>query len=441
MGVMLSHECDGQLFLPDSPLAPFPVDKRRPAGSVVLVYSALPKGVKFDNQPEHMYWWSDVQFVPYKDNQLVNSVGAFVFRPGRVPLVANHNLHGLLYTMHLEDRLRVEVLRGTKTSASPNVCMHPDGKQACFVGCSDFHMMNLNTLNLTTKTSHSMDSQFKSLATSPNGNYIAVVAKCSIHVQLSTYIRDGNFLVNYCRIQCHKVCPGFRATRTYTDFLECRFSADSSLIAVGSSIGMLMVVRRADLSHYCNVIPDLYDANQKKLSNERCFDFDPRYRNRYIAFATCGNEVIITDLEASLTNLSIKVEPRESEAFELDSLKYSSDGSVVAVATSTARIELFSTLDGSLQYSLDATKIRPEDSMRLLSNNRLPKVIRMSFSTVGEHLAVSSTDGCIRVWQLPPEMRLQQLCRFAIMRYVKARDIPKLPLPRKLLLFLLRWPQ
>lgn len=40
----MSHEGDGQLFLPDCPLRPFPFDKRKPAGSVVLVYSALPKG-------------------------------------------------------------------------------------------------------------------------------------------------------------------------------------------------------------------------------------------------------------------------------------------------------------------------------------------------------------------------------------------------------------
>ena len=62
-------------------------------------------GVKFRQAPENMYWWSDVQFVPNKDNELMNSVGAFVHRPGRIPLVANHLVHGLLYTMHLEDQL------------------------------------------------------------------------------------------------------------------------------------------------------------------------------------------------------------------------------------------------------------------------------------------------------------------------------------------------
>jgi hypothetical protein len=286
-----------------------------------------------------------------------------------------------------------------------------------------------------------MDSQFKSLAVSPNGSYVAVVAKCSIHVQLSTYIRDGHFLTNHCKIQCHNVCQGFQATRTYTDYIECRFSADSSLIAVGSSIGMLMVVKRADLSHHCNVIPDMYSISEKKLCNERCFDFNPRYRNRYIAFATTANEVVIADLDAAQTHLQLQVETSVSQQLEIDSLKFSPDGLQVAVATSDSRIQLFAFDDGSLQFTLDASKIRPEDSVQLLTNGQRPKTIRMSFSNVGEHLTVSSTDGCVRVWQLPPEMQLLQLCRLAVLRYVKARDIPKLPLPRKMLQFLLRWPQ
>lgn len=329
------------------------------------------------------------------------------------------------------------MIRGTKTSASPNLCMHPDGKHVCFVGCSDFHMMNLINLHTVTKRGHSMDSQFKHLAVSPNGMYFAAVAKCSIHVELSTYIRDGPFLVNYCKIQCQKICPSFMATRTYTDFIECKFSPDSSLIAVGSSIGLLMVVRRADMGHFCNVIPDVYDSSEIQLSNERCFDFDPRYRHKYLAFATAQRDLIICDLYTNTTALLVSI----SASCEVDCLKYSSNGQVIAVSTSDARIRMFSPSDGSLCYVLDGTSIRPEDSMQLLSNGRYPKVIHMSFSTVGEHVAVSSTDGCIRVWQLPPELGLQQMCRHAVLRYVRARDIPKLPLPRRLILFILSWPE
>ena len=50
-----------------------------------------------------MYWWSDIQFVPYKDNQIVTRVGTFVPQPGRGPLVANAYVHGMLVITNVED--------------------------------------------------------------------------------------------------------------------------------------------------------------------------------------------------------------------------------------------------------------------------------------------------------------------------------------------------
>ncbi len=55
-------------------------------------------------------------------------------------------------------------------------------------------------------------------------------------------------------------------------------------------------------------------------------------------------------------------------------------------------------------------------------------------------MSVTTTDGWVRLWQLQPDLSLQHLARMCVLRHTAPRDLLSLPLPEKLILYLLQWP-
>ena len=55
---------------------------------------------KLPKKPHLLTWWIDAQFLPYSDNTLVTSVGAYVYRgPVQTPVIITHLVQGLIYTI------------------------------------------------------------------------------------------------------------------------------------------------------------------------------------------------------------------------------------------------------------------------------------------------------------------------------------------------------
>lgn len=51
------------------------------------------------------FWWTDVTFVPRRDDQLVISVGLYQNRPGLSPLRPHRHLNGLIYIVTFTDHV------------------------------------------------------------------------------------------------------------------------------------------------------------------------------------------------------------------------------------------------------------------------------------------------------------------------------------------------
>ena len=298
------------------------------------------------------------------------------------------------------------------------------------------HLLDLDTHHMLSKDKDVRNNNFRHTDCSPNGLYVAVVAKCSRIVELHVLIIETHMFLRQGMVELQHVCPGFYATRAHTDYFECKFSPDSRYIAVASSHGYLVVMSRSALKSYCNITPGVFDINDVKVANERSFDFDPRFFHRYLAFGSMNNEVFICDIEEERIFTQTKFEDLVGE---IDTLKYGPKKQGLAVATSTSVIyicdpdslDILYTLNGAEQASASMTQI----------NGHYPSIIRLSFSTAGDNLAVTSTDGLCRIWQLQPVINLQDLCRLAIMQHCTMKNMEHLPIPPKLLFFLLNWPE
>ena len=270
-------------------------------------------------------------------------------------------------------------------------------------------------------------NSYKKCAISPNGFLAALVAKRSFVVELILVRLDPGWSVESKYIDCHKMCPTFKGDISHTDVYDCKFSLDSSCIAVGSSFGDLFLVD-AELNYLCTICPGIIDKALDRMSNERCFDFDSRFARRQLAVGSGANFVYVCDIESAI----IVGKKQVCDEGTIQCLKYSKRGHCLAVALSHGDIHILEPDDLSCLYTLSAASLNR--SMALCTvNGSLAKTISMSFSTAGEQLAVSYTDGFIRIWQLQPIINLQHMCRMTILQLVRLHEIYLLPLPKKII--------
>ena len=268
--------------------------------------------------------------------------------------------------------------------------------------------------------------------------YIATIARAGMQFELSVIHQEGLSFVEYDVIRCNHICDGLIGSRTYTELVECRFSSDARLIAVGSSMGQLFVVKRWRLQTQSILAPRTFNDLDVCLSNERSFDFSPMADYDTIAFADYANTVRILNMESDDVEQCIDVETNGA----IESLKYSTRGDMLAVATSMGHVYIYSPKTAELLLDLDGTAVCVDATMSYNHNlGRMPSILHMSFSESSDLLAVSSTDGIVRIWQMPSHMPLVHLCRMAVLKYVTVKQLKDLPLPKKLIEYLYTWPQ
>ncbi|XP_013399871.1 WD repeat and SOCS box-containing protein 1 [Lingula anatina] len=236
---------------------------------------------------------------------------------------------------------------------------------------------------------------------------------------------------------CHHICKGFVGTRRYTEEVECKWSPDSSCIAVAGSFGMLFVVTRKALKLKFCFQKDL-ELPVCTINNARSFDFDPRYRHSRLAIATTDNFLYTININKKSVIAEVAVESKDVKG-TIHCVSYNKDGTLLAVATSEATVHMFNCDNATLLYKLEDHENAGPRSVGFYID-LYPTIVRMSFSCAGKHMATSSTDGMIRLWQLPTTLNLQHLCKITILQNVPINKVMQLPIPKQLALYLLNWP-
>ncbi len=153
----------------------------------------------------------------------------------------------------------------------------------------------------------------------------------------------------------------------------------------------------------------------------------------------CTGSVYICDIVEDTVEGTIEIDADGS--VDVECLRYSPRGRELVVAASDALIRLYQPDTCEMLYSLDGANCGAGISIVTSHSNRsLCSYLRMSFTLNGDKMAVTATDGFVRVWQLWPDLSLQHLTRMRILQHTRSRDLIRLPLPEKLILYLLQWP-
>ncbi|CAH1774318.1 unnamed protein product [Owenia fusiformis] len=446
---------NGKRCMPSKKLVTFPESRLKTAGSIVTCFSAMPyvSGISVPSA-EDKRWIVDTHFMPYDDTQLISSVGVFRFRQGMTPVNIQHMINGLLIQWNITDDLKFTPVRGTSSTSYPQISLHPNGKHIGYIN-SNVTIINPSSKHKLHRRMDIKHLNFRNMSISPNGFYIASIARSSYYFELVVSLVDPSSLVDrdpystmgylgssmsdIASVNLHRICPGFMGTRLYTEKAEVVWSPDSQYIAVTSSMGMLLIVKRSVNNDVTKIIPGILDYNCQKLANERTGDFDPRFGHQTFTFALRDDTICTYDLDTDDFTEVLTVECIETLE-SVTNLKYNVAGTVLAIGTSEMLIHIHDSDTFQLLYSLDGKSQGSMSVQRHPDNNEYPSLLRMSFSHTGNQLCTSNTDGIVRIWQLKPYINLQHMCRTAIQKHVRADRLVQLPLPPKLIFFILQWP-
>ena len=308
-------------------------------------------------------------------------------------------------------------------------------------------LLDLKTLNTVVRHKDFPACNFRYTAQAPNGKAMAYINRTTkklfelriVRFELGMFTDSG-------RVELLHLHKGFHGTGNFTDEVEAKFSPDSRMIAVTSTFGMILVLKweYSKLTLYSDPVPCLLKRNGilgATLSNTRSADFDPRAKHRLLAVGCAGPVVYICDIDEDTVEGTIEIVPGDDDTHvSIDCLHYSPRGRELVIATSDAQIRLYQPDLCELLYTLDGSNCGPGISMVTDSSGCYPSYIRMSFTQMGDMMAVTATDGFVRIWQLQPDISLQHLARMKILQHTRTCDLLKLPLPEKIILYLLQWP-
>ena len=206
------------------------------------------------------------------------------------------------------------------------------------------------------------------------------MSRCSDCIKLETFLLgDSSFLIQ-AAINCHWICPGFKTDLRNQVRFECIFSPDGVYIACGSSHGQLFVVTRYELKPVCIIVPGIPQQPDVILANERCFDFDPRFLNRYLAFCDTGNAVHLFDLD---DKSMVKGYHFQAEA-AIQSIKFSPTGHILAIGLSSGIINIVDPDSVEIRYTLDLTRSDPDSQMVPNAQGKRPDLLHLSYSSTGK---------------------------------------------------------
>lgn len=265
---------------------------------------------------------------------------------------------------------------------------------------------------------------------SRDGSMVASIRVVAGALHLSiTGTRNGKTI---CSERVTKVCCGFRGV-----VVDSAFSPNGRLLAVTSSYGQVYFLSCARLTLINSLdcatilspykVPDLPTSNLEDFVTQSVCIFDPRFP--FQEFVTCVMYagVVKTWHMPTYERREAEIENKHTLTFKkvLNVVKYSPDGSILAVGGNDGTISCVNADDGTISFVLDATQQPPEFHSEA-------GVFHMAFTQSGEQLAGSYSDGYIRIWQLPITFDLKVLCRQVINACVPPSKVNRLPLPLRL---------
>lgn len=403
------------------------------SGGLVMELKAIPLSLVRGEIPEGVYWWTDAQFLPYNDAQIVVTASAFIPRPLHAWVKVEKVPQGRIILYSLKHQpLRGEVFRGTQSSVYPKVQPHPLGQAIGYAGSCEVNIVSLRNDTLYTKMRDMSNRTHHFVAISPNGLHLATLSKGQGFYCLEIFQFDISLIsVSPHPIECHKLSPGFKGNRFHNDQAECKWSPDSIHIALSSSMGKLFVAVKAGMKNVCDVCPDLLESD---LSTAASYDFDPRTGFSVLAVGTADNTLNIVNISTGENGAPIVAQRNTEE--NIDCVQYNQDGSALAASFRSFVVKLYDTAELTELHTISMADRCPDQVSRF-AGSAYPSVMRLSFTFDGRFLATSSCDGMVRIWAIPKLLSLQECCRKVILSSAPIQKIRSSSLPRRLKAYLL----
>lgn len=279
---------------------------------------------------------------------------------------------------------------------------------------------------------------------SPDGRSIVVIARLAGNINHLCMI-DVNS-----RKMIKKMSPTL-SSKIRGFVKSCIFSPDGLFLSVSTSCGQLLLFDIQDLhihesldlddhvSTPCLCVPFNQSSRRSITLSMQCwYLFDPRYGHKYLVSCVEDGTIqtwTMNNSEPGLTCIQ-SINILQTPWQKISSASFSPDGHILAIGTSDSKILCLNSESLDLMFTLNA-HVQP-DGLRTWYPNT--EVSCLAFTRTCQQLAAGYNDGRIRIWQLPPIISLQHMCRLSIIKSIPANKIPGLPLPTHLLRYLLYSP-
>lgn len=324
--------------------------------------------------------------------------------------------------------------KGISSTTQPTIQPHPLGEYIAYIPSSaGVKVIGFNNEHVYEQPASFVGGSCKYFAIAPNGINLATIFRGQnfYFIRLNLF---NNFGVSRPEdLKCHLLCPGFVGDRLFNDKVECRWSADSRFLAVGSycsGSGKLFVLDKNSLKNICTVYPDLLEHS---ISSASSFEFDPRPNYWRLAVATTNECIHIVDVNKCEILQTIN---EGSARMPINCIQYNNQGTMLAVGYETVEIKIFDPDTEELLHVIDV-KDGDEKLQANVPCHTSLAIMRLSFNWSGTLLASSVCDGMVRVWTVPGMFSLQRFCKLQILSLVPVRKVKTLKLPEKIKHFLL----
>lgn len=330
-----------------------------------------------------------------------------------------------------------EMFGGSCMSGYPKIHPHPSGQYVGYIGVGAITVETVQHELVLEKYKDLRNCNYKYFAFAPNGKYAAILLSACRRFEIMISRLDRGFSSEDTSVDFYRLYNGFKGSTAYNEHLECKWSPDSSHIAVCTSIGYLVVLDTA-LQPVVNVFEDILTTDRFP-SCAGAFDYDPRSCRQILAFGTNDRHVFIVNIESR----KILYESEVLSPDPIDCLHYSPKGELMGISFRNWTVLFVETCKFEAVLKLNIAESTTVNLANIPgTSSPFPTVMRLSFTSTGEQVVTSSCDGYVRIWQLPRSatFSLKDLCRQAILSWVPMPDLRDLTLPKRIVDYLVSMP-